>query len=112
MSYKVHCAFRLGLKVKAAILADRHFRPASTVLPFSLLRSSLLSSLWTECLSKVHVFSIPASHRLPAFCHQCPRSTLIFVVTVDAFSKSATQTLLRLKTFVLCSFNVFSSFLP
>ena len=85
--------------------------------PFQLLpqsRSSLLSSIWTDCLPgniiKVQVFSIPALHRLPAFCHQCPRTTLIFVVTIDVFSKSAAQTLLRLKTFVLCSFHVFHHF--
>ena len=63
-----------------------------------------------QVLIKVQVSSIPALHRLPAFCHQCPRTALIFVVTIDVLSKSAAQTLLRLKTFVLCSFHVFPHF--
>ena len=42
-----------------------------------------------QVLVKVQVSSIPALHRLPAFCHQCSRTTLISVVTIDVFPKSA-----------------------
>ena len=52
---------------------------------------------------KVHVFRFPALHRLPKFCHHCLRATPISVERTDMFPKSAAQTLLRLKTFVLCS---------
>ena len=60
-----------------------------------------------EVLIQVQVFSVPAVHQLPEFRRDCFRASPILVKRIDVLPKSTAQTLLRLKTVVLCSLHVF-----
>ena len=110
----MHCAFHPGLKFKAAILTDRFFRPAPTVFPLFFFFAPAYFPCWLivfQVFSKVYIFSFPVLHRLPAFCHQCHRSTFVFVVTVDVVSKSCTA-FVPPQNFCVVQLARFSSFLP